>query len=185
MIDAAAAALAEVGADHVSLRQVARRVGVSHAAPAHHFQDKAGMLTAVAIQGFRLFVDHLTAAVDGIDSPLEALYANGRAYLEFSDLHPGHFDIMFRPTLINTDDQDYKHAARESFRLLNDLVAACQRRGWQAGADTMALTVSTWALFHGLALLRRQGSLADHLPDSSPEAAIEVARTLTDLNSTG
>ena len=73
MIDATAAALAEVGAEHVSLPDVARRVGVSHGAPAHHFDDKAGMLTAVAIQGFQLFVDHLSATIDGTDNPLEAL----------------------------------------------------------------------------------------------------------------
>jgi len=88
MIDAAAAALADAGAEHVSLRDVARRVGVSHAAPAHHFGDKAGMLTAVAVQGFELFTEYLSAAVDGAGSPLDALPANARAYMEFSDLYP-------------------------------------------------------------------------------------------------
>ena len=181
MIDAAAAALAEAGAEHLSLRDVARRVGVSHAAPAHHFRDKAGMLTAVAIQGFELFAGYLSAAADGISSPLDALHANGRAYLEFSDLHPGHFEIMFRPALINTDDPAYQSAGDKAFQLLGDLIAACQRQGWQPDADTTALTVSTWALFHGLALLRRQGSLAAHLPETSPEATIEAARALTGL----
>jgi AcrR family transcriptional regulator len=181
MIDAAAAALAEVGAEHLSLRDVARRVGVSHAAPAHHFGDKAGMLTAVAVQGFGLFAGYLSKAVDGIDSHLDALHANGRAYLEFSDLYPGHFEIMFRPPLINTDDPGYKSAGDKAFRLLGDLVAACQRQGWQPDADTTALTVSTWALFHGLALLRRQGSLTGRLPEASPEGAIEAARALTGL----
>jgi AcrR family transcriptional regulator len=181
MTDAAVAALAEVGADHVSLRDVARRAGVSHGAPAHHFDDKAGMLTAVALQGFQLFLDHLRATIDGTDSPLEALDASGRAYLGFSDLHPGHFDIMFRPQLINTDAPDYKIAANKAFALLSDLVAACQRQGWQTDADTTTLTVSTWALFHGLALLRCQGTLADHLPDTAPEAAIEATRSLTGL----
>ena len=181
MIDAAAAALAEVGAEHLSLRDVARRVGVSHAAPANHFGDKAGMLTAVAVQGFGLFADYLSAAVDRIDSPIEALHANGRAYLEFSDLYPGYFEIMFRPPLINRDDPNYKSAGDKAFGLLRELVAACQRQGWQPDADTTALTVSTWALFHGLALLRRQGSLTPHLPEASPEAAIEAARTLTGL----
>lgn len=181
MIAAAAAALAEVGAEHLSLRDVARRVGVSHAAPAHHFGDKAGMLTAVAVQGFELFAGYLSAAVDGIDSPLDALHANGRAYLEFSDLYPGHFEIMFRPPLINTGDPEYQSAGDKAFQLLGDLVAACQRQGWQPDADTTALTVSTWALFHGLALLRRQGSLTGRLPEASPEGAIEAARALTGL----
>jgi len=181
MIDAAAAALAEVGAEHLSLRDVARRVGVSHAAPAHHFGDKTGMLTAVAVQGFRLFAGYLTAAVGGIDSPRTALPAIGRVYLEFSDLHPGHFEIMFHPALINTDDPGYKDASGQALQLISDLVAACQRQGWRPDADTTALIVSTWALFHGLALLRRQGSLASQLPDTSPDAVIQAAQALTGL----
>ncbi len=62
------------------------------------------MLTAVAVQGFEMFAGYLSAAVDGTGSPLEALHASGRACLEFSDPYPGHFEIMFRPGLINTDE---------------------------------------------------------------------------------
>jgi AcrR family transcriptional regulator len=185
MIDAAAAALAEVGAEHVSLRDVARRCGVSHAAPAHHFGDKAGMLTAVAVQGFEIFTQYLSAAVDGAGSPLDALPANARAYVEFSDLYPGHFEIMFRPALLDTSDAAYQDAGDKAFRLLRDLVAACQQHGWHPDADTTELTASTWALFHGLALLRRQGSLTPHLPDTSPGALIDAARALTGLRPAG
>jgi AcrR family transcriptional regulator len=185
MIAAAAAALAEAGAEHISLRDVARRVGVSHAAPAHHFGDKAGMLTAVAVQGFELFTGYLSAAVNGAGSPLDALPTNGRAYLEFSDLYPGHFEIMFRPALLDTSDPAYQSAGDKAFQLLYDLVAACQRHGWHPGADTTQLAASTWALFHGLALLRRQGSLTPHLPDTSPEALIDAARALAGLGPAG
>jgi hypothetical protein len=55
------------------------------------------MLTALAVQGFELFADYLSAVADHINRHLEGLRANGRAYLEFSDLYPGHLDIMFRP----------------------------------------------------------------------------------------
>ena len=185
MIDAAAAALADAGAEHVSLRDVARRVGVSHAAPAHHFGDKAGMLTAVAVQGFELFTEYLSAAVDGAGSPLDALPANTRAYMEFSDLYPGHFEIMFRPALLNTSDPAYQGAGDKAFQLLRDLVTACQRHGWHPDADTTELTASTWALLHGLALLRRQGSLTPHLPDTSPAALIDAARALTGIGPAG
>jgi AcrR family transcriptional regulator len=179
MMAAAAVALAEVGAEHLSLRDVARRVGVSHAAPAHHFGDKTGMLTAVAVQGFELFSDYLSAAVEGIDSPLEALHANGRGYLEFSDRYPGHFEIMFRPALINTADPAFRSASDKAFQLLRDVVAECQRQGWKSDADTTGLAVATWALLHGLTVLRRGGSVASRLPRTSPEAMIDVARTLT------
>ncbi len=66
------------------------------------------MLTAAAVQGFKLFAGYLSAAADRTGSPLEALYANGRLYLEFSDPYPGHFEIMFRPALINTAGPDTK-----------------------------------------------------------------------------
>jgi len=181
MIDAAAAALAETGAEHLSLRDVARRCGVSHAAPAHYFGDKAGMLTAVAVQGFELFAEYLGAAVDGAGSPLDALPANLRAYVEFSDLYPGHFEIMFRPALLNASDPAYHGAGDKAFQLLLELVAACQRHGWHPDADTTELTTSTWALVHGLALLRRQGSLTPRRTDTSPGALIDAARALTGL----
>src|SRR5215467_6900439 len=65
LLDAAVATLDEVGADRLSLRVVARRAGVSHAAPAHHFSGKAGLLTAVAAEGFGMLVGYLAAAQPG------------------------------------------------------------------------------------------------------------------------
>jgi Tetracyclin repressor-like, C-terminal domain len=127
----------------------------------------------------RPFVDYLSEVVDGAEDPIEKLHASGRAYLEFTDLYPGRFEVMFRPTLVNPRDADYKSLANIVSLLLNDLVAGSEQQRWQPGADTTALTVSTWALFHGLAPLRRQGSLADHLPDTSAQAAMEAARTFT------
>src|SRR6516164_8276496 len=62
LLDAAVATLDEAGADRLSLREVARRAGVSHAAPAHHFTDKAGLLTAVATEGFGMLVSYLADA---------------------------------------------------------------------------------------------------------------------------
>ncbi|HEY6309589.1 MAG TPA: helix-turn-helix domain-containing protein, partial [Streptosporangiaceae bacterium] len=65
LLDAAVATLDELGADRLSLREVARRAGVSHAAPAHHFTDKAGLLTAVAAEGFGMLVTYLADAQPG------------------------------------------------------------------------------------------------------------------------
>lgn len=105
--------------------------------------------------------------------------------MEFSDLYPGHFEIMFRPALLNTSDPAYQGAGDKAFQLLRDLVTACQRHGWHPDADTTELTASTWALLHGLALLRRQGSLTPHLPDTSPAALIDAARALTGIGPAG
>src|SRR5215475_14597920 len=85
LLDAAVAILDEVGADGLSLRQVARRAGVSHAAPAHHFADKAGLLTAVATEGFGLLVSYLAVVPpEDAGQPADQLAALGRAYARFA-----------------------------------------------------------------------------------------------------
>ena len=105
LLDAAVAALDEAGADRLSLRDVARRAGVSHAAPAHHFTDKAGLLTAVATEGFGMLVTYLADAQPGAArQPADQLAALGRAYAQFAEENPGRFEVMFRPGLLHAGD---------------------------------------------------------------------------------
>src|SRR3954469_21441290 len=87
------------GADAISLRELAREAGVSHAAPAHHFTDRRGLFTALAAEGWR----KLAAALDGarpefIDAAL--------AYVRFALDHPGHYAVMFDRSLVNADDPE-------------------------------------------------------------------------------
>src|SRR5215472_6922071 len=83
LLDAAVATLDEAGADGLSLREVARRAGVSHAAPAHHFTDKAGLLTAIATEGFGILVTYLAGTQPGgARQPVDQLGALGRAYAQ-------------------------------------------------------------------------------------------------------
>src|SRR5215210_1552970 len=86
LLDAAVEAIAADGPAAVSLRDLARRAGVSHAAPAHHFGDKAGLLTAVAAQGYQLLADTLTAARQRSGDFLEV----GVAYVRFAVDHRAH-----------------------------------------------------------------------------------------------
>jgi AcrR family transcriptional regulator len=95
LLDAAVHAILEVGPAAVSLRDLARRTGVSHAAPAHHFGDKAGLLTAVATDGFQLLAATLGEAYQATGSFLEV----GVAYVRFAATHRAHFEVMFRPEL--------------------------------------------------------------------------------------
>ena len=180
LVDAAVAALNETGADDLSLRDIARRVGVSHAAPAHYFADKAGLLTVVATEGFELFTRHLSHAMTTApDKPVDQLPYLGRAYAEFAELHPGHFEVMFRPTLIRTREPLYSAASGAAFEALRNHVEQCQRAGWRADADNGMLTAAAWALAHGISVLRNQGSLARHFPDVSLEAVMAITATLT------
>src|SRR6476619_3795665 len=91
--------VAERGADGISLRELAREAGVSHAAPAHHFTDRRGLFTALAAQGWRLLAEALAAArPDFIDAAL--------AYVRFALYHPGHYAVMFDRSLVNADDPE-------------------------------------------------------------------------------
>jgi AcrR family transcriptional regulator len=179
LISAAVRALEDCGAEDLSLRAVARSTGVSHAAPAHHFGDKAGLLTAVATEGFQLFTDHLEGALAAVpEEPLDQLAQLGRAYAEFAQLHPGHFAVMFRPALMHTTDAAYAAASDAAFEALRRHVELCQRAGWRAEADTRTLANAAWALAHGITVLRAQGSLARHLPDTSLDGVAMLAATL-------
>jgi AcrR family transcriptional regulator len=178
LIDAAAATLDDVGVDGVSLREVARRSGVSHAAPAHHFGDKAGLLTAVAVEGFELFVAHLARVLAAVtDEPVDRLLALGRAYAEFAESHPGHFEVMFRPSPRASTTRPTLAASNAAFESSADRSSTISS---SAGGPTptRGLAVAAWALAHGISVLRTQGSLAKHYPDASLDGVAAIVATL-------
>src|SRR5215471_19282528 len=91
LLAAAREELAEVGTQGISLRAIARRAGVSHALPKHHFRDRAGLLTAVATEGFRALREALAAARGR--TPSARLVALGRAYVSVALAQPATFDL--------------------------------------------------------------------------------------------
>ena len=102
LLDTALEAVGEQGPAAVSLRDVARRAGVSHAAPTHHFRDKTALLTALAAEGWSLLADALRdVSTDGGD------FAElGVAYVLFATAHPAHFAVMRAPGLARADDPE-------------------------------------------------------------------------------
>ena len=180
LLDAAVATLDEVGADRLSLREVARRAGVSHAAPAHHFTDKAGLLTAIATEGFGMLVTYLAGAQPGgTGQPVDHLAALGRAYAQFAAENPGRFEVMFRPGLLRAGDPAFQRAGDAAFEALRHHIATCQSRGWREHTPTDALAAAAWALAHGIAVLRMQGSLARHYPDPSLSGVGQLVTAMT------
>ena len=104
LVAATVSLLESRGLARLSLREVAREAGVSHAAPAHHFGDKAGLLTAVAVDGYRLLAQALLASQTAEGrSPDQRLLDAGYAYIQFALSHTAHFEVMFRPALTNSD----------------------------------------------------------------------------------
>jgi AcrR family transcriptional regulator len=140
----AARLVAERGADGVSLRELARSAGVSHAAPAHHFTDRRGLFTALAAQGFQL----LTAALAG---------ARGRftdaalAYVRFALEHPGHYRVMFDRSLLDAADAELAAAEAAAGAELSRGVATLADPN--ARSDPAAAQLAAWSLVHGFSTL--------------------------------
>ncbi|MFC6886903.1 MULTISPECIES: TetR/AcrR family transcriptional regulator [Actinomadura] len=168
VLDAAVEAIAESGPATWSLRELARRAGVSHAAPAHHFGDKTGLLTAVAAEGYRLFADALTAAGDDF---LDV----GAAYVRFAVDHRAYFEVMFRPDLYRADDPE---VAAESARADAILQRGARGHAAPSGADQRTAAIAAWSIVHGFAALWLNGNLPPGLPSDPAEAARPVLRCL-------
>jgi AcrR family transcriptional regulator len=180
LLDAALELIDREGPSAVSLREVARRLGVSHAAPANHFPDKAALFTAIAVEGFELLAAAITAAVDQAGPEAAAgqrLRAAGRAYTGFAVAHPAHFAVMWRRDLLHRDDPALAAAGQATFELLLAGVGDVQAQGWAAGADPRTVAYLAWSVVHGLAALWLGGALDD---DQRPfdEIAGEVAALL-------
>ena len=171
LLDAAVQAILEVGPAAVSLRDLARRTGVSHAAPAHHFGDKAGLLTAVAADGFRRLAATLREVYEATGSFLEV----GVAYVGFAVNHRAHFEVMFRPELYRTDDPELVRARGAARALLYPPAADLTNK---ADAKRVGAAVAAWSLVHGLATLWLNQNLPPELGDDPEQIAREVARYL-------
>jgi AcrR family transcriptional regulator len=161
LLDTALEAIAEHGPVAISLRELARRAGVSHAAPTHHFRDKTGLLTALAAEGWGLLADALEA-VPGRD------FAElGVAYVVFATEHPAHFAVMRAPGLVRGDDPA--------------LVAAEGRAGAALQAEPdgrprdRTTALAGWSLVHGLSALLLEGMVS---PEPGSTVA-ELARAVT------
>ncbi|WP_405188038.1 TetR/AcrR family transcriptional regulator [Streptomyces anulatus] len=168
ILDAALDVIATNGPGSLSLRDLARRAGVSHAAPAHHFKDRTGLLTAVAAEGYALFADALAGAPD--------LRERGVAYVRFAATHPAHFQVMFQPDLHRTDDPDLLAARARATEALRAGVADLPQAG--RGEDDRLAGVAAWSLAHGFATLLLSGNLSDAMEGRDPEA---VFRSLAGL----
>ncbi len=172
LLDAAVVAIAEQGPAALSLRELARRVGVSHAAPAHHFKDKAGLLTAVAAEGFRLLAMELRETYARTGSFLEV----GVAYVRFAVGHAPHFEVMFRYELYHRDDAELAAASAEAQAMLYGPVG--QLTGEVPAEEIMRAGVAAWSLVHGLATLALNGALPAELARDPEATARAVASHL-------
>ena len=115
----------------------------------------------------------------GAERPADQLAALGRAYAQFAEENPGRFEVMFRPGLLHAGDQAFQRAGDAAFQALRHHIATCQSHGWREREPTDALAAAAWALAHGIAVLRMQGSLARHYPDPSLSGVGQLVTAMT------
>ncbi|NYV73406.1 TetR/AcrR family transcriptional regulator [Streptomyces sp. UH6] len=147
----------------LSLRDVARRAGVSHAAFTHHFGSKPGLLTALATEGYTLLADALgTAGDDRVEA--------GVAYVRFAAGHPAHFKVMFQPGLYHPDDPGLRAAEQRAGQALRAVLPD--------SADENARRAA-WSIVHGFAGLWLSGALPAVPGVDAGDAARPVISLLT------
>ena len=180
LVSRALRVIAEEGVEALSLRDLARRLGVSHAAPAHHFPDRTALLVALAGDGFV----RLGAALSAAETPVarERLAAAGRAFLGFALDHPGYFRAMFGPHVAELPraPEEVVRAAEAGYGVIVRGV-----EGLVGAGDTRLpyLSFAAWSFLHGAATLFLDGLIPLQVPELSSRATLQlwVDRALASL----
>jgi AcrR family transcriptional regulator len=183
LTDAALQLVQEKGPKGFTLREVARRAGVSAAAPYRHFADKAQLLGAVATQGFVQLHETLDATASATAASStdlsEQVLAMGRTYVRWAVTHPDYYQVMFGSELDKTESPDVLTAGERAFDDLLNTIVRCQRAGLLPAGDPRAIAGPIWSLLHGVSMLTIGNELIHVGIGEEPEALIE--RSLREL----
>jgi AcrR family transcriptional regulator len=177
---AAADVIEERGLGDFSLREVARRAGVSHTAPAHHFGDVRGLLTSLAREGMQQLHDVTAAAAASTDDPVERMSAIGVAYVELARSHPAHCQVMFRTDIVDTDNPDLQSTGLEAYAVVEGAVADLIDAE-QLDVDVDDATWLCWSAMQGLVVLEPKISVINELKAGPPIATAELVARFTGL----
>ena len=190
IVDAALALLAEQRHWDFSLREVARRAGVSHNAPYNHFADERALLVAVATVGFESLREQRQKRAARTRAPEEALVASGTAYVHFGVSNPAQYRLMFGLALA-VEAGGQPPALAQAADAAKEVLGQAILHGAQSGRLAMPATdqealdlaaLSAWSLVHGLTMLAIDGQAGEvgAQPPGAQALAEHVARTLLD-----
>jgi len=147
--------LSEHGLEGLSLRKVAKRIGVSHTAPYNHFSDKQALLAAISTTGHEQLHQILLDTFEkSKENPPSILPEIAWAYLQFALENPAKFKLMFSGAL----EEERNHPAfmeisGKSISLFEEIIAFCQSKGQLAGCDVKGIAIKLWSLVHGFTYL--------------------------------
>ncbi|MFJ9723649.1 TetR/AcrR family transcriptional regulator [Streptomyces sp. NPDC101209] len=155
LVDVGVELVAREGAQALTLREIARRAGVSHGAPRRYFPTHVELLSAIARRGFADLAERATAAVgEGTASPREQVAQLGRVYLEFALGNRGMYELMFRHDLLESGHLGLRDTSLPLFGRLVELVGRARPE-----VDARIVAGALWANLHGIAQLWGWGSL--------------------------
>jgi AcrR family transcriptional regulator len=176
LIQAGLELLAEGGVQELDLRKVARRAGVSHAAPYRHFADKQALIAAINEEGFHLLAERIRSTLREVsDEPVEQLLGVALAYVRFAKENPWLMREMFSGLTIERETFESLHNASKSVYLqYAEVIRRGQERGKIVDGDPTALAGVLWSVLHGLAMLIIENQMRPYA--DGPEGTERVTR---------
>ena len=176
LLESAISLIAEAGPAGFTLREVARRAGVSHNAPYRHFRDKDELLGKVAAQGYKELAKAMSEAAGRQARPLDGLKQAGLAYVSFALRRPEHFTVMFDAPDSKNSHPEAAAASEHAFSVLAQLVKDCQEKEEMPAGDELDFALLAWTMVHGIAKL----AITQRLPYGSKSRILTFARFVID-----
>ena len=181
LLEASLDLIRKSGPGAFTLREVARRAGVSHNAPYRHFRDKEALLAALAAEGFDRLTATMTKAADLASGAMERFRMTGRGYVEFALRYPQHFAVMFEVPWQYDLYPETQAAGNRAFGTLVRHIEACQTEGALPTGDAEPRALLAWSLVHGVAKL----AISGRLPWSEPAVVLDFTDVATTVLSRG
>ena len=162
LIKAGVEILAKDGVGGLSLRKVALKAGVSHAAPYAHFADKQALIAAISTEGFRQLYERVSGVAEKYQSqPEKQLTEAAWAYVQFAMDDRDRFKVMFSGVLEKEKDYpDFVVESQRNFQLVKSIVEANQASGRLRGGDSALVALSAWGIIHGFLMLLLEGQIS-------------------------
>lgn len=165
LIQAGIQILAKEGVAGLSLRKVASKAGVSHAAPYAHFTDKQALIAAISTEGYHRLYERIEDIIrQYADDPSKQLIETAWTYVDFALTDPAHFKITFSGVIEQEKDHPaFVEMSQKSFEAVVRIVEACQAQGVLESGPSDLVAVSVWSLVHGFASLVLEGQVSHNL----------------------